>query len=1215
MGMPTDAINAFRAFSPVHLWVMNETSGSTFQDYVNTNPVSLTAGSTTAMNWETLSVAGQGFGGPQTAAPHFDGTANSACTVPGKSLGGLASWSMFAWVVAESTAGTIYSEGSATSTEHFVIRWSGATTFVNYKDAGHNVTLQSGSSTGSSLGLGFFGVTCDTGGNIRFYKSGVPAYTSNPSGFPTTPSAWTSTVTTNVGWDPQGLAVPFLGTIAWVVLIPSFLTDLQVLSLTQSLSPNPPNCNTWSSAASVSGVPFPYSEFWNSKLPDNTTLDPNSFAKITNWASRVQVGTTLDVGLGGGSSSMYDAQRSGPFPGIPYLDTFDRTAEDPLSDGGKWLAGAPFGVARLRTNGSVAVIHGTVDLATSGASWGTPFSPPLFVYAYFATNPPGTSSYSTMLTWLSNGVGTPTNGYALIISGQNPVTWQIVRYDNASSSAAGVQLATGPFSWSNGDGMGIAILDNGLIQFFSHCRTFSSPSSSGKSWLLMGSTVDNTYSSATGFVGAVFNSSAAQMNSFGGGAGYAGWVPLKDEFFNNDQRQFLNSCNAPPSFQPSTPQPTGSGNDSLGCGVELDRGRQWDGFEAQAFGPISLINRRPVWPPQIQSTTVATASGNLAPGWYFYAWATVTVSGHEGTGYAGGTANDVNLTGVTTGGTVTFSLEVDKNNWRDPPAAYRLYRRGPYTASASGTISDFGLLTSVAASVFNDYTVGGATFADDGTLTPDTTQKPYAAITSNAGSATPVFLVSGTASIGSTILNVRAPVGTGSPLASQDGYAPTHPTYGIPNYDSRPLNVLLNGGGANQETIYIAPGGVLNDTQIQLAKPLANQHLDGESFTVSSQLGAHGTALVADVTTLGGGGSWDWYHNAAFNPDWSPSNTSNNGESATSRPNIAGNITFEEAINAVNTPTSIPHVLAFAQYASIQAFVSHRWPAHRNDGAASGNAVNLFREGIRFRLPAGFDANQVTYSQRSSIVSAFQHAFVVALRDYGAIDNDSSPNGLFYVEDNGAEVGRNDFLWILGGLASSSSGVASILDFMFKPPVPITGNTSANSTTVTAVSSFTGISANQWINNPTVLNPMTQVQSTNPGSSTLVLTQAATATATGVTLYPGLMYQLQVIQSYRYPAKTDSYATFTATTTQGSAVLTNVSDVSKALQGLVLSDLNHGAIPYNATIVSTDGVSQITMSAPALAFASGLPVTAGRRSNRTDVGTLYTVGFQQLVPY
>lgn len=1174
MGMPQDAINAFLVYNPTHFWVMNETSGTTFAD-LGTGAVPLTAGSTTDLNWgATLTSGGQGLGGPGTPVPHFDGTVNAGCTAPGKTLGGLTQWSFFAYTFPETstTSGCLYSEGSASSTDHFVIRWNAATTFLNYHDAGRSVVIQSSSSTGSGLGSGLFGATSDGTGTIRWYKGGVPAYVSNSVGFPTVTSAWGETVTTNVGFDPQSLAVPFQGLIGWVVCIPSFLTDQQIFALSQAISPNPPNCYVWSKA--TSGVVFPNSELWNSKLPDNTTIDPDSFAKITQWGSLA--GTTLALGLGGGGSSLYDAQRAGPFTASPYLDNFERLAENPLTNNGAWVAGAPFGLGRLRTNGTQALITGS-DLTYAGASWGTTVGPPLSIYAYFPTVAPTGANYFTSLVWLTNPTTTPTSGYFVTVGG-SPLQWFIGRYDNAVTTGAGTNLTSGSFSWANGDALGLTIQANGTIQFFHN---------SAGAWSLVGSVNDTTYT-APGSMGVILGSAVQRMNRLGGGPGFAGWVPIKDEFFNVDQRRFLNACNANPTAIPEAPQPTGGGNDSLAAGVELDRGRQWDEFEGSGFAPLSVVNRRPLWPPQITATSITTTSGTLAAGFYDYTWATISASGREGSNYGGGIINNINLTAI---GTINFTLEVDKLNWSDAPVSFRLYRRGPYVASGAGTTADFGLLTTVPASTFVDYTVGANFFHDDGSFgAPDTTQQPYLLVT-----ASQTLTVSGTNNAGQNVLTLRS-----------NPNAPSHPTYGIPNYFSQPIGPVVLGSGGTLENVYIAK--VLSDTQVRLSRNLAFTHSDGETLgPVGVSLGAAGTALVPEVTTLGGGGSWDWYHNAAFNPNWSPSATNNNGESATSCPGMAGVITTEEALNGL-----IPHVIGYAHYVSNQSVNSHRWPAPRNDGGTISTAVNLFREGIRFRLPVGLDENLVNYNQRSAYVTAFQKAFVVALRDYGAIDHDSSPGGLFYVENNAAETGRSDFGWIYGGLAPASTGVTAILDFMFKPAAPITGNTTQGSQTVTNISSFTGATVNQWINNPAVMPYLTQIQSTASVSSTLTLTKPATATVAGASLYLGVMYQLQVISSFRYPAKTDAFASFTATTTNNSAVLTGVSSFTNVVAGLVLTGVG---VQHNATILSFDGVSTITMNLPATANGAAVAITGGRRTNHTDVGTPNTIGFQQLVPY
>lgn len=296
--MPTDAINAILngTPAPLHLWVMNETGGTTFADQVSSGNKPLTAGTGCVPNgWGTLA-AHREIGGPQTPAPSFDGTSNAYASASGATLGGSAlGWGMVCWMNSSATTlanRTLYCERGSSGND--VIRWfidsSPHLSLTVCDDTAGNVKTAQTPSTSSSVAPGrgtshnggqMLGVSVDASGNVSFFLNGPYGVgTSNQT--ISTSHTWTNTgLTTYVGFDPSNPSTAFNGAIAWVAVFGSPFTADQFNAWYQACTPPPTNGVTWSRA--ISGAVFPNSQLWNEPLSSSAPVDPNSSAIISQW--------------------------------------------------------------------------------------------------------------------------------------------------------------------------------------------------------------------------------------------------------------------------------------------------------------------------------------------------------------------------------------------------------------------------------------------------------------------------------------------------------------------------------------------------------------------------------------------------------------------------------------------------------------------------------------------------------------------------------------------------------------------------------------------------------------------------------------------------------------------------------------------------------------------------------------------------------------------
>ena len=192
------------------------------------------------------------------------------------------------------------------------------------------------------------------------------------------------------------------------------------------------------------------------------------------------------------------------FPTTPVLDTFNRTAEDPLSDGGKWTNNFE-GSGSLKTDGTTcAISSGTSGQAVRNDV--TP-GPDCEVYVTQSAEPDvGSGSIALYARLVNLGAGT-TDGYTLDCPRERSGTdeWRLFRRDNGVDTQLGASFLQEVI---NGDSMGLEIVGSTLTVYYR---------SQGGGWTSLGTRTDATYSAA-GSIGVFLNGSTSPVvNDFGGG--------------------------------------------------------------------------------------------------------------------------------------------------------------------------------------------------------------------------------------------------------------------------------------------------------------------------------------------------------------------------------------------------------------------------------------------------------------------------------------------------------------------------------------------------------------------------------------------------------------------------------------------------------------------------------------------------------------------------
>lgn len=207
-------------------------------------------------------------------------------------------------------------------------------------------------------------------------------------------------------------------------------------------------------------------------------------------------------GITSWSSLPYAASETGTaeFPSTPALDTFDRASEDPLTDGGDWVDGAPWALpSRLKTNGTQA-LSPVATGSWAGSSWAAACALPAEIWVSLDVS---CHENALDLCWISNPTSAAPNGYYLNIHSTG--TWHIARSD----AGAETFIANGTISVGDGDSIGISIGTDGHIIFWHE---------TGGQWKIEGYAIDTTYT-GSGYIALDSGDATVRFGSFGGGTG------------------------------------------------------------------------------------------------------------------------------------------------------------------------------------------------------------------------------------------------------------------------------------------------------------------------------------------------------------------------------------------------------------------------------------------------------------------------------------------------------------------------------------------------------------------------------------------------------------------------------------------------------------------------------------------------------------------------
>lgn len=193
-----------------------------------------------------------------------------------------------------------------------------------------------------------------------------------------------------------------------------------------------------------------------------------------------------------GVLSFPPAASAATFPNTPVLDSFDRAAENPLSDGGKWVtSGGTQGFSALGTDGSGAL----APSSPSGSSWATKFSLPVEEYVDLSEGP---DSSGVWLQFLDSPTSSAVNGEEVgFFSGH---------YEVWGGAGANTLLNHAPATISAGDSVGYSVDTTGLITIW---RKHSG------AWGILGSATDAQHIS-DGWID-VTADVGQTLDNFGGG--------------------------------------------------------------------------------------------------------------------------------------------------------------------------------------------------------------------------------------------------------------------------------------------------------------------------------------------------------------------------------------------------------------------------------------------------------------------------------------------------------------------------------------------------------------------------------------------------------------------------------------------------------------------------------------------------------------------------
>lgn len=193
------------------------------------------------------------------------------------------------------------------------------------------------------------------------------------------------------------------------------------------------------------------------------------------------------------------------FPTTTVLDTFDRADENPLASA-NWT-----NKTRSNNQNAPRIVSnqlGNVDATFAASAWWNleQFAAPLEAFVTIAN----ISSDVGVDYMITSPGGTTPDFYRFQTAVATP-GFQLFRVDNGTFTAIG----NGGAGWSAtigvGDTFGVHLESTTLHTFYHR--------PSGGSWTVIGTSVDTTYTSGTGFIGVGMGANASvRANDFGGGA-------------------------------------------------------------------------------------------------------------------------------------------------------------------------------------------------------------------------------------------------------------------------------------------------------------------------------------------------------------------------------------------------------------------------------------------------------------------------------------------------------------------------------------------------------------------------------------------------------------------------------------------------------------------------------------------------------------------------
>jgi hypothetical protein len=191
------------------------------------------------------------------------------------------------------------------------------------------------------------------------------------------------------------------------------------------------------------------------------------------------------------------------FPTTGIIDNFNRTDEDPLSDGGKWSLGPDdFGSNTMRVFTNEARHSAGLNPVNAYRN-DQDYGPNTEVYLTLVVLP--ATAVLLYLRCVNIGAGT-TDGYATYYNFSGTDDFLICRNDNDALTGLGASVAPG--NWSAGDGLGLEMIGSTIAVYDRRSGV----------WAQQATRTDSTYTAA-GTIGFKLNDTGTntRVDDFGGG--------------------------------------------------------------------------------------------------------------------------------------------------------------------------------------------------------------------------------------------------------------------------------------------------------------------------------------------------------------------------------------------------------------------------------------------------------------------------------------------------------------------------------------------------------------------------------------------------------------------------------------------------------------------------------------------------------------------------